>query len=370
MSLIVARKNGPHIHIVSDTKLSFPEEKFPEKKLAAPSDGVIKTTILNSQVCIAFAGEYEAAEEAIKVCRQYDFLVSNIKEHLLGVNKSTSGKTEFIVCIGFPEYAIYAIKNLQISKADFAWIGSQTAFSIFQEKALEPRTKPTTFDSILDDAMEHVLKSGHAPEVNGFRISVSNQGNGFHFKNYIATNMPSRTYSVKGNQAFVLDIYGTAEEGGYSVALFENGGRIDMVPIHVRQGEFGVLYEIRNGGLLWPKVIPNVDEHEFNDILKSQFDILPQVAFSSLQKSYLRRGDKCMANGDFSGAIAFYDLGLKENETALKLHLLFNKGFALLKMDRVNEACVEFDKAVKIDKHIEPHVQKLLFNYYSSAQIP
>ena len=149
MSLIVARKSGSHIHIVSDTKLTYPEEDFPDKALAAPSDGVIKATILNPHICIAFAGHYVPAEEAIRTCRRYDFMISNIKEHLLEVNKSTAGKTAFIVCVGFPEYTIYEIKNMAITQTNSSWIGSQSAFSIFQEKALETRTTPNKFDSIL-----------------------------------------------------------------------------------------------------------------------------------------------------------------------------------------------------------------------------
>jgi hypothetical protein len=361
MSLIVARKSGSLIHVVSDTKLTYPEEKYPDKKLAAPADGVIKAAILNPHVCIAFAGEYEAAEEAIKVCRRYDFMVANMKEHLLAVNKKTEGKTEFILCVGFPEYSIYEIKDMEITQTSSAWIGSKTAFSIFQGKALEVRSTTRSMDSILDDSIEHVLKSGLAPEVNGFRVSVSNDGNFFHYKNYMATNMPPRTYTLKANQHAVIDIYGTAEEGGYSVAFCENQGRHDMVAIHVRQGEFGVLYEIKDGGLLWPKVVPGVDEHEFNDILQAQFGIRPPGLFSSLQKSYFTRGNKSFAAGEYAKAISLYEMGLNQKENFFISALLFNKGLALIKLDRLNEACEIFDKAVKIDNKLQPLIHNALF---------
>ena len=361
MSLIVARKSGAHIHIVSDTKLTYPEEKFPNKALAAPSDGVIKTTILNPHVCIAFAGEYEAAEEAIKICRRHDFMATKIKDHLLNVNKSTQGKTEFILCVGFPEYSIYEIKKMRIIQTNSAWIGSQPGFSKFQEKALEMGTTSKKFDSILDESMDHVFKSGIVPEVNGFRVSVSNEANFFHYKNYMATSIPSRTYTLKANQHAIIEIYGTPQEGGYSVSFCENEGRNDVVAIHVRQGEFGVLYEIKNDGLLWPKVISDVDEHEFNDILHSRFGIRPQVAFSSLQKSFLKRGNKSFAAKDYNKAVTLYDMGLNQNENSLGSALLFNKGLALLKLDRVNEACEEFDKAVKIDNNLEGLIQKVVF---------
>ncbi len=364
MSLIVARKKGADIHLVSDTSLTYPEETFPDKALAAPGDGVIKVTILNPQLCIAFAGsDYEPAEEAIRVCRRYQSTPSKIKEHLLLVNLQTNGKVEFILCVGFPEYAIYEIKNLNLQQTEAAWIGSQSGFSIFQDSALEKKEVPKKIDTLLSEGMEHVIKSGRVPEVSGFRVSVSNEDNFFHYKNYMSTSIPPRTHTFKESSAQIIEIYGTPQEGGYSVSFCENGGRNDWVGIHVRQGEFGILYEIRNEGLLWPTVIPQVDEHEFNDLIFAKFGFRSGVMFSSLQKSYFNRGNKSFAKGDFMNAVKLYDLGLKENEEALRIALLFNSGLALQRMDRINEACERFDKAVKIDSKLEPLIQKAIYSH-------
>jgi hypothetical protein len=362
MSLIVARKNAVVFHLVSDTKLTFPEELFPNRALASPDDGVLKITILNPHLCIAFAGDVDPADEAIKVCRRYGHMINEIKMHLLSVNKSTIGKTEFILCVGFPEYTLYEIKNEEINEVSFAWIGSKSAFSIFQENALNEKNISKNLGSVLDDSIEYVIQSGRSPEVNGFRVSVSNEGNFFHFENYMTTSMPSRTYTFKENQHHIIEVYGTAQEGGYSVSFCENGGRHDIVGIHIRQGEFGVLYEIKNEGLLWPKVISNVDEHEFNEILYSRFGIKANVLFSSLQKSYLNRGNRSFANNDLVNAVFFYDKGLSENEDFLRPVLFYNKGLALLKMDRFNEACGEFSKASKLEQKFEELIRNVLFN--------
>lgn len=361
MSLIVARKKAAHIYLVSDTKLTFPEEKFPDKALAAPGDGVIKIAILHHHVCIAFAGDdYEPAEKAIMYCRRNQLMPSKIKEHLFAINKQTKGKVEFIVCVGFPEYAIYEIKDMKLIQTETAWIGSHNGFSVFQENALPNMSGNKKFDTILDEAMEHVLKSGRVPEVMGFRVAVSNEGNFFHYKNYMSTAIPPRTYTFNGSGSHIIEVYGTPQEGGYSVAFCENEGRYDMAAIHVRQGEFGVLYEMLNEGLLWPTVVPYVDEHEFNDILLSRFGIQAPVFFSSLQRSFFNRGNKSFANKDFNKAISLYDLGLQEKEETLRPHLLYNSGLAILQLDRYNEAYERFDKAVKLDKNFEPAVQKIL----------
>jgi tetratricopeptide (TPR) repeat protein len=360
MSLIVARRNGGNMYIVSDTKLTYPANEYPNQSVASPKEGIIKATIINHQICISFAGEVDAAEKAIRICRQLDFRINEIIEYLLRVNKETNGKTEFIACIGFPEYKIYEIKNLTLREVDAAWIGSNAAFSIFQEKALENNSTSKDAQSILDSAMDYVLNNGKIPEVNGFRVSVSNEGNFFHYRNYMNTRMPARTYTTTGNGFHVLDIYGSAQEGGYSVALYENEGRYDMVAIHVRQGEFGILYEINDGALLRPKIIPNVDEHEFSDLLFSKFGIKASALFSSLQKSYFRRGNKQYALKDFKKAIEFYEIGLSQNEDSLRAVLSFNKGLALLQLNRVNEACIDFDIAVKIDSTFELRVRNAL----------
>lgn len=107
-----------------------------------------------------------------------------------------------------------------------------------------------------------MIKSGKVPEVNGFIVHASNKSGFFRYHGYMQTSIPPRTYTFKGGQGHILEVYGTAQEGGYSVSFCENGGRSDMAAIHVRQGEFGILYELKNQAFLWPTVINKVDEHK------------------------------------------------------------------------------------------------------------
>jgi hypothetical protein len=64
MSLIVARKDGSSLAVVSDTKLTYPDETRTQK--TNPADGIVKTIILNSNLCISFAGEIDIAEKAFR----------------------------------------------------------------------------------------------------------------------------------------------------------------------------------------------------------------------------------------------------------------------------------------------------------------
>jgi len=361
MSLIVARKIGNDIHFYGDTKLTYPENEFPNQLLASPKESVIKICIINEQLCIAFAGEVEAAEQAIKYCRyRHDLTSHEIKEYLLNIVQQLNNKTEFILGIGFPHFSIYEIKNSIARESPSAWIGSQNGFNIFQENALDKNNSSKKLDTIISESLDHVIKSGKVPEVNGFIVHASNKSGFFRYHGYMQTSIPPRTYTFKGGQGHILEVYGTAQEGGYSVSFCENGGRSDMAAIHVRQGEFGILYELKNQAFLWPTVINKVDEHEFNDILYEKYNIQPPAIFSPLQPSLLRRGNKFAHQKEFLTALKFYDLGLSEKEDNLRAALLFNKGLTLLNLNRFNEACIELDKSVKLNPQFEKLVQQAI----------
>lgn len=367
MSLIVAKKIGNDIHFYGDTKLTYPENEHPNQPLAAPKEGVIKICIINEQLCIAFAGEVDAAEQAIKYCRyRHDLTSHEIKDYLLTIVQKQNNKTEFILGIGFPHFTIYEIKNSVARESSSAWIGSQKGFNIFQENALDKNNTSKKPDTIICESLDYVIKSGNVPEVNGFIVHAANESGAFRYHGYMQTSIPPRTYTFKGSGGHILEVYGTAQEGGYSVSFCENEGRSDMAAIHVRQGEFGVLYELKNQALLWPTVINNVDEHEFNDILREKYNLNPPAIFSPLQPSLLRRGNKFALQKDFINALNFYNLGLSEKDYNLRPVLLFNKGITLLYLNRFNEACIELDKAVKLNPKFEKLAQEAIQSIYLS----
>src|SRR5450756_821935 len=86
MSLVVAKKEDSRIYIVSDTKLTNPQN-LNRVKLAAPEEfSAIKTAIINPFISISFAGDVTYANSAISVCRNLYFKVNEILSHLLKVN--------------------------------------------------------------------------------------------------------------------------------------------------------------------------------------------------------------------------------------------------------------------------------------------
>jgi len=274
MSLIVAKREGENICIVSDTKLTYPDEKHPKLQNAAPDKGVIKSVIINEHVCISFAcDDIDEAEKAIRVCRELYNDTINMLKHLNKTNKETNGKTEFLVCVTLPRMnKIYEIKDFKITETPYAWIGSKEGYNVFQEMMHLEKAKFKREDNILSDlssAMSEVIKSGKEPNVNGFSISISNAGNRFNYNNYLSIELVPKTYYGSNH----VITHGTAAEGGYSVKIFSPENRYDIVTVYIVQSGFGIIYKIINKSLLRPEIINNVNEHEFAEILKIKYAI-------------------------------------------------------------------------------------------------
>ncbi|HEY8958627.1 hypothetical protein [Chitinophaga sp.] len=129
MTLIVARQDGQNIAIVSDTKLTYPDHEIKQRK-TDPSEGVIKTVIIGKNQCIAFAGEIDFAESALKSIGSMatdEQIIDVLKYyHILSENR-----TEFLYCTGNP-VLIYEFKNNKFGLVPNCYLGDKNAFEIFQ----------------------------------------------------------------------------------------------------------------------------------------------------------------------------------------------------------------------------------------------
>lgn len=142
MSLIVARKDGNKLCVVSDTKLTYPNHETKRLK-TSPIDGIVKTIILHDNLCVSFAGEIEQAELAFKAIKNSTD-INVILQTLEKFHKLSFEKTEFLFCIGKPQLIIYEIKNGTANETNIAWIGDKKAFDIFQKNILTAAPKEET----------------------------------------------------------------------------------------------------------------------------------------------------------------------------------------------------------------------------------
>jgi hypothetical protein len=355
MSLIVAKKEGDYIYIVSDTKLTN-TDNLNREKLPGPEEfSAIKTVILNPWICISFAGYTGDANKAIAECRKMSNRVNDIIKRLLEVNINSNNCTEFIVCVNIPPFLIFEIKGSKCETTSSAWIGSNDGFNEFQKIFLS--SEKDDLLSKMEDGLSAVIES-YVKGVNGFMIAVTNKAQHFAYQQSMKTYMPARTYT--GNH--VLDVYGLVQEGGYTLNIFTND-RNDVLAVHIRQNKYGLIYTSKNGGYLEPEIFRDVDEHEFNEITEQRHNMKPLFIMSSQQKSYLERGNRAFLNNDFNKAIKFYNLGLAVDEIALKANLHFQKGLCLFSLSKFNEGANTFYEAVKIDRSYQPLVLQYLSQF-------
>ena len=343
MSLIVAKKQNNQIYIVSDTKLTNPNN-LNRIDLVAPEEfSAIKIVNINPFVSISFAGEISYAKQAIATCRKLDNNINRILDYLLQTNITSNNATEFIVCINLPTFFIYEIKNSKITSTNSTWIGDIDGFNEFQKKFAESDKKDIL--SKMEEALNAVIES-NVQGINGFLITVTNESGGFCYKQYMKTYMPSRTYT--GGGSHVIEVYGTVQEGGYTINLFSDE-RNEVLCIHIRQNRYGLVYLNKDNGYLEPLVHKDVDEHELNEITEANYGIKPPFIMSSKQNSYFERGNKAAASKHFERAIKFYDLGLKETDKNLIASLYFNKGVCQFHLRQFSDSALSFHEAVKVD---------------------
>ncbi len=198
-------------------------------------------------------------------------------EILLKYNIETKHRTEFILCFSMMKIGrVWSIKNGVKTLEEYGcWIGSIDGFNQFQECL--SLVQKTDLHAMMKDAFGKVLINPEDPGVSGFLISVSNNTSFFEYDSFIQAYFPDRRYDENspyrvGKGHFVLT-YGTAAEGGYNLNLMPSSCDHEVLPIHILQGKFGVIYISDRGGLMHPKLIRDVNEEAFIDLLKKKYAI-------------------------------------------------------------------------------------------------
>jgi hypothetical protein len=130
MSLVIARKHGEQIFIVSDTKLT---DAYGKK--IYPTQGIIKSIIVSPHFCLCFAGIADYADGALKSFRQLKIGADTFNQtvqHFFDWHTRVQEKTEFILAFGKPHYKIVEIKDGGFAETANSWIGDDKAFRKFQ----------------------------------------------------------------------------------------------------------------------------------------------------------------------------------------------------------------------------------------------
>lgn len=386
MSLIVARKFEDQLCIVSDTKLTHSNHEVKGLK-TKPSDGVVKTIIINSQVCISFAGDIDDAELALKQINSDDS-IDRVIETLAYYHKQSAYKTEFILCYALPDATIYKFKAGDCKEVVSAWIGDQKAFNYFQEsmmgvvkkekkkkgKLKENNKLPATNKPIIElemmnlsfelqipdqfskmsSAMDAVIEDSNIETVGGFKVNVIYK-DGFYFNRYGKSYRSN--YLMIGEGAHVIG-HGEADEGAYSINFFGGSDDFQSVGLHIRQAKIGIIYHRRDNGLLWPQY-HWLDEVDFCDLADERYQVRP--AFTTVDRvgKFRAEGLQAFSVQDWEKAKERFDKGLVSAKDKQRADLLFCKGVTLLNLQQKNEAMRLFQEAVSLDPFIQYKINQV-----------
>lgn len=391
MSLIVARKFEDQLCIVSDTKLTHPNHEIKGLK-TKPSDGVIKSIIINSKVCVSFAGDIDDAEEALKQIN-HDDPIDKIIETLNYYHKKSSFKTEFILCYSLPDLTIHKFKGGESKAVVSAWIGDQNAFNCFQENMMgvikkEKKKKekhkqnnnlPTTDKPVIEmammnmsfelqipeqfskmsGAMDAVIEDSSIETVGGFKVNVIYK-DGFYFNRY--GKLYRSNFVMVGNSSHVIG-HGGADEGAYSINFFGGSEDFQSVGLHIRQAKIGIIYHRRENGLLWPQY-HWMDEVDFCELAAERYQVSPAFTTMDRVEKFKSEGLQAFSYQDWEKAKQLFEKGLITAQDKQRADLLFCKGVTLLNMRLQTEAIMVFKEAVLID----PTIQQKIHQVFSNAR--
>lgn len=391
MSLIVVRKAENQLCIVSDTKLSYPDAEIKGLK-NQPGEGVVKSVIVNANICISFAGEMHYAAQAITEINS-DHSIDQIIECLTRYHIASAHKTEFILCYGNPNLTIYKFKNNEYGPVASAWIGDQRAFNQFQENMngdaktkQEKEKRPTkkqdsTFPatnkpvfsveamnlsmeasipkyfSKMSAAMDQVIEDGNIDSVGGFKVNVIYKEK-FYYNIY--TKMYRGQFAIVGQGSHTIG-HGGADEGGYSLNFFGASNDYKSLAIHLRQAKLGIVYNRENNGLLFPRLY-KMDEVDFIDLVKEQYQL--RAVFSTQDRAikFIGEGRQAFAQNDFAKAKLCFDKAAECTKGKQKAEVLFFKGVTFLNLKDMPNALLVFQEAVLLDPSIQKRIAQLFFH--------
>ena len=386
MSLIVARKEGDRLAIVSDTKLTYPYHEVKAQK-THPSDGVLKTVILDGNTTISYAGEISYAEDALKEIGT-NITVDNIIEILNTYHKLSEYKTEFLYCTGSPSL-LYKFKNNECGEVHSCYLGDSKAFRLFQgfmmdmlPKKPKPKSKKknnkdrpqssgglsiefeefrltmtTGIDSPLflkmTAAMDYVIEEGSVASVGGFKVFVMFDGK-FQYRMYNA--IYRQPFVLLGPGSHPLG-HGNAMDGAYSIHFFGGSEDGSTAAIHIKQATFGFVYSRQDCGLPRPQIFYG-DEVDFIDTILPKFAIKATITNEDRVLKYFKAGLAFFNTGDWQKCVDELNKVIDVTKEKERANFLFYLGMAHWNLGNRTLAMKSFTEAIQTFPQIRANIDR------------
>ena len=377
MSLVVVKKDGHQVCIVSDTQLTYPDQESRRHK-NSPGDGGLKTIVLSENLAVSFAGDIkfvELALQSIGEIRELQTVLAILNDFHL----KSSQHTEFILTKGYPESSpiIYKISRGACSEEESAWLGDYEAFNLFQSYFLNrPFTqntsknksnthKPSSTEPIFrnfkmsiernvessvfskaSSAMDWVIDQRISPSVGGFKVLVVFDKS-FRYVSY------SRSFNerLEFNSLNQFKFHASAQHGGYSVIFHGASSDYNKVALYILQGELGIVYERSGFGLHVPKIM-SITEVEFHNYLAKNCGILAVFPNSNRSEVHFPEAYEAYQSRDYMKALDLFNKAIPNNHGKIKAAMLFNRGIVHLHLNQHAPAMISFGEALNLDPKI------------------
>ena len=255
MTLVVAKKKGEVLSLVSDTGISL------NGALLGPDKQMPKLCILNRSLAVAFCGSPDLALRTIQAAPKDDRATyRSITNHFLDAHRQHDN--DFILAFGPPlsKLALVADGTIKQNRTT-EWIGDKDGFEAFQEfrqkrestlphiktmlgtsRKIEAEGKLPTFDMI--GTMRTVIERDDVPSVFGHPVGINNVTGSFEFLNYTVTLEELSSFEVPATVSPARVLGQIAEAQAYAFSCFVNspGDASDAVAFHYMRGKFTYVY--------------------------------------------------------------------------------------------------------------------------------
>jgi tetratricopeptide (TPR) repeat protein len=132
------------------------------------------------------------------------------------------------------------------------------------------------------------------------------------------------------------------------VNFFDSYNSSQFAGAHFLQGNFGIIYEKQNGGLLRPFMFKDIDESDFVDQVKNTYNIRPTMLVDSRNVKYLNLGRKAFQQGDFTSAFEWFEKSTKNALGYSGADAFYHKGLTLMNLGKYQDAAIAFQEAIRL----------------------
>ncbi|MHA7056105.1 hypothetical protein ACWGOQ_0002725 [Aquimarina sp. M1] len=283
MSLIIGKKELRTILFLADTKLTIDivdkSVTGGNKMRVNPLHGILKTYILNSKVCISFAGRVENSIEIIKMCINDN--PENIPEYLKEkLRQSNDKNSEFLVGISeVSKTFMYKVNYDNITSGETFWTGNQNGFNDYQFHYHNEKNYNENKFNQSQAAFADLVTYTNVPTVGEFIVETiyDTDYKSFMYCERLMSFRGERVFNVPKGQKITLDIEGSSEIGSFQVS--------NLVSKDINKPAVALFFPLANSGVLFTvnnclehdgcgKVYRNKTVVEFKDSIYNEYGIL------------------------------------------------------------------------------------------------